>query len=226
MPKDREDPVTDDDGDERHPAFGVIGVHRIHASPGEVLFQSDLRHPEYIRLTVREAARKRDLKHDWVHPEKMVCEVSMSMAQFASFVASGGTEGVPCTIEFTGSGAHEPGKRPGLNPAPRLQITSDEVRAAATESYKNIQEAFKAYEETLADSGKGSAAARRAALRTLQSAIANATPNVAHASTVLAEHAEAVVEKSRADIEAMVRRAQERGERIEIGGTVQGAIES
>jgi hypothetical protein len=203
MPKRRADPVTQENGDETHPAFGLISAHRISATPGEVLFQSDLRHSEYIRIDVHEATRKRTLKQDRVHPEELVCEVSMSISQFSLFVASGGTTGVPCTIEWTGTGANEPGDRPGLNPAPRLALTHEEVRAAAAKAYGDIQEAFETYKATLDDSGKGSAAARRAALRDLQAIIANAAPNVAYAAKALDEHAEAVVEKSRADIEAM-----------------------
>lgn len=191
-----------------HPAFGIIGVHRVSATPGKVLFQSDLRHPQYIRITVSEAARKRDLKHDWVHPGRMICEVSLSMSQFASFVASAGTEGIPCTIEFTGSGASDPGQRPGLNPAPRLALTHDEVRAAASEAYGGIQEALTAYETAL--EGKEPAAARRTALGNLRAAVVNAAPNVDYAAAKLDEHAEEVVEQSRGDIEAMVTQAAER----------------
>lgn len=210
MPKERTDPVTAGNGDEEHPAFGLIGVHRISSTPGEVLFQSDLRHSEYIRLEVHEATRKRSLKHDWVHPGKLLCEVSMSMSQFASFVASGGTIGVPCTIDFAGSGSNEQGSRPGLNPAPRLALTHEEVRAAAAEAYGRIQDKLKVYEATLENSGKGSAAAQRAALRDLRAVVANAAIDVAYAAQVLDEHAEAVVEKSRADIEAMAQRTAER----------------
>jgi hypothetical protein len=168
-----------------------------------VLFQSDVRHSEFVQLAVHEATRKRDLKHDWVHPGKVVCEISLSMSQFASFVASGGTEGVPCTIEFTGSGDHEPGQRPGLLPAPRLALAHEEVRAAADEAYGHIQEAYAAYAATLADAGKGSAAARRSALRNLSSAFAIAAPNVDYAARTLGRHTEEVVEQARADIEAM-----------------------
>lgn len=204
MPKDRTDVVTQDNGDESHPAFGLIGVHRITATPGEVLFQSDLRHREYIRVEVHEATRKRDLKHDWVHPGKQVCAVSMSLAQFASFVTSGGTSGVPCTIDYAASGTHEPGHRPGLVPDPRLALTATEVRAAADQAYGAIQAALAAYEAALAD--KTPAAVRREALRNLHHTIGNAAANVAYATKMLDEHAEAVVEKSRADIEAMVLR--------------------
>lgn len=209
MPKERTDPIIDEDGDERHPAFGMIGVHRISSNPGETLFQSDLKHREYMTIEIHEASRNRDLKHDWVHPERMVCEVSMSMAGFASFIVSGGTTGVPCTIAFTGSGKHEPGTRPGLNHAPRLSKTHDEVHDAANKAYGIIQKYFDEYQKTLSLTGKGSAAAKKEALRNLQFAIGNATLNVDYATQMLDEHAEAVVEKSRADIEAMVIRQAE-----------------
>jgi hypothetical protein len=210
MPKERTEPTENEHGDEVHPAFGLISVPRISATPGEVLFQSDLRHHEYVRVEVHEASRKRDLKHDWVHPGKLVCEVSMSMAQFASFVASGGTVGVPCTIEWTGTGTYPPGDRPGLNPQPRLALSHEEVRAAANEAYEDIQKSLAAYQETLKLTGKGSAAAQRDALRAHNATVANAARNVAWAAKVLDEHAESVVELARADIEGIAQRTAER----------------
>lgn len=210
MPQAQADPVTDAEGTERHPAFGIVSLHRIHATPGAVLFQSDVRHPEYVKLEVHEATRQRNLKHDWVHARKQVLEVSMSMAQFASFIASAGTEGVPCTIGYASAGSHEAGLRPGLNPESRLALTTQEVRAAASQAYAGIMEAFKSLEQAMGQSGAGSAAARRNALRDLRASIANAAPNVAYAARKLDEHAEEVVEKSRADIEAMVTRMAER----------------
>jgi hypothetical protein len=211
MPKQYEDFTTDADGDEIHPAFGVVSLHRVSSSPGAVLFQSDVRHPEYMRISVHEATRKRDLSHDWVHPERLVCEVSLSMAQFASFVAGTGLGGgIPCTIEWTGTGSHEDGDRPGLLPAPRLSLTHDEVRAAADRAFENIAKAEVALQEAMAAKPPVSAAERKRLLSNLHSAVANATPNVAYAARKLDEHAEAVVEQSRADIETMVIRMAER----------------
>jgi hypothetical protein len=54
------------------------------------------------------------------------------------------------------------------------------------------------------------AAERKRLLANLHSAVANATSNVAYAAKKLDEHAEAVVEQSRADIETMVIRMAER----------------
>jgi hypothetical protein len=209
MPKQYEDYITGSDGDERHPAFGAVSLHRVSSSPGAVLFQSDVRHPEYMRIAVHEATRRRDGHRDWVHPERMVCEISMSMSQFSSFVASTGQgSGVPCTIEWTGTGTQEPGDRPGLLPAPRLSMTYDEVRAAAYDAFAKIQAAERLYAETV--NSKAPAAERKAAYSALRATIANAASNVEYAAKTLDAHAEAVVERSRAEIETMVFRAAER----------------
>lgn len=209
MPKQYEDYVTDVSGDETHPAFGLVSLHRVSASPGAVLFQSDVRHPEYMRISVHEATRKRDLSHDWVHQEQLVCEISVSMAQFASFVASAGQgDGVPCTIEWTGTGAHEPGDRPGLTLKSRLALTTSEARAAADKAFEAVKVAEERLEEVLA--GKSTAAERKRALADLRAAIVNAAPNVEYAAKTLTKHAAEVVEQSRADIETMVIRMAER----------------
>lgn len=209
MPKDRTDSEPFGDGSDRHPAFGMISVHRIQSTPGEILFQSDIRHSSYVRIEVHEADRHRENKHDWVFPGKLLCEVSMSEAQFASFVASGGTTGVPCTIERVNEGDYGLGNRPGLSLSPRLQLTSEEVRNAAQAAYQEIKEALSTYEETLNESGKGSTAAKKHALNMLRSKVNNATPNIGYATRRLNEHAEDVIEKSRADIESMVMRMAE-----------------
>lgn len=207
MPRNRERPVENADGYETHPAFGMCRVNRVSSTPGKSLFQSDLQHREYIQLTVSTAERKRDLKHDWVHAKKTVIEVAMSLAQFASMVTSAGTEGVPVTIGFTaGSDV------PELYPDSRLRRTADEVLNAADEAYGRIRETLAAYEQAVAN--KAGAVERRELLRTHHAAVANAVPNVNYATTRLAEHAEEVVEKSRADIEAMVMMAQQRGEQV------------
>lgn len=199
MPRERADFTTDEDGTEHHPAFGVARIGRISATPGEVLFQSDLQHREYIQLTVSEAARERHLKDDFVFPAKVIFQIMMSMSQFASLIASGDT--VPVTIEYT-----EQGQRPGLKPQSRLAETTREVRRAADDAFADIREAQTAYEDTLAR--KAPAKERNNALHALHCAIANAPSNVEIAAKRLAQHAEAVVEKSRADIEAMAASAQ------------------
>lgn len=197
MPR-RRIPVTQNDkGEQRHPAFGMARIGRIMATPGEVLFQSDLRHRAYISVTVSTASRQRELKRDWVHAEKVLCQFSMSMAQFASFVSSAGTEGVPVTLDYYAGET-----QPGITYEPRLGVSLDETRAAAEVAFNEIALALGAYEDALAT--KAPAAVRKRAMGNLQAAVRNAPLNVEYAAQALTEHAEEVVEKSRADLEALV----------------------
>ena len=190
--------TTDEHGYEEHPAWGVIGASRGQTT-GTTLFDSDIVHRSTIRIRIKAATRKRDLKHDWIGGRDQLIEVELSEAQWASFVSTMNvSDGVPCTVRRIG---HQP---PIENPPhePRLAVSMDETRTAAEEAYRGIQTALDAYEAALA--GKAGAAERRKLLSTLHYAVANAVPNVAYAGTQLTEHAENVVQRARADIEAFV----------------------
>jgi hypothetical protein len=194
------EPVADENGDEHHPAFGMMSAHRVRATPGVVLFDSDIRHGEYIEVTLTTATRKRDLKHDWIHPGRVLFKADLSLAQFASFVSSTDTSGVPVTVSYTETA----GRTPDLPYAPRLEHSMNEAKGAAREAFSHILAALEEYEAAL--DRKAGAAERRAALRDLRAAVNNAPSNVDYAGKQLAKLAEDVVAKARADIEAMVQR--------------------
>jgi hypothetical protein len=184
--------------EERHPSFGMIVAHRVSASPpGAALFDSDVRHQHYVTLSIHRASRQRDLNHDWLHAREEIIEVAMSEAQWASFLSSPNTAGVPCTLARLQGERIEP-----LPFAPRLEASIAEVKAAADQAFGAIVEALRVYEETPSTPAK----AKREALATLHATIRNATPNVVHAGRSLNEHVETAVQKARADIEAMVAR--------------------
>lgn len=189
-----------DETHEEHPAYGHVHVGRMSTTPGAVLFDSDIRHREFIRLTVKRATRDRGLKHDWIHesgPELL--EVDLSMAQWAALVSSSGSSGVPATIRATETNANVP----GLVYEPRLGLSLDEARNAAHEAFGEIQQAMAALD---ALDAKAPAKDKREAMSTLRAKIANATANVDFAAKSLVEHSENVVTKARADVEAMVTR--------------------
>lgn len=212
MPQDTEAPTVDEQGTEHHPAFGMCRVSRVSASPGVSLFQSDLPHREFIEVTLSEAVRYRNLKQDWVHPQKVVAQFRLSMAQWASLISSTGTEGSPVTISYA------KGPVPGLVPESRLQRTIEEVASAAHDAYAEIQAAQRAY--FAAVDAKAPAAERKALRNRLAAVTANAESNVDFAAKMLDEHAEEVVTRSKADIEAMVRMAQQRGSQVAVDGIV------
>ena len=176
---------------ETHPAWALIGVHRVSSTPGKALFDSDIRHQHYIVIHLEEAERKRDLHRDWImgSRRRRIVEVAMSEAQWASFVSSINTSGVPATIlEREGVDV------PEVPYEPRLRESMDEVRDAARRSQEKVLEAFRAYEEHKTAGN----------LRSLRAAIENLPSNLAYAAESLNEHVENVVQRARADIEAFV----------------------
>ncbi len=203
-------PTVDEHGYDEHPAWAMIGASRVSGTPGAVLFDSDVRHQHYVMVRLSRGSRKRELHHDYLLARQEIIEIAMSEAQWASFVSTMNTgNGVPCTIIHEGNDWDVP----GMPYEPRLQESMDEVRAAADHAAEEVSEAFAAYEEkkTVAN------------LRTLKYAIANMPANIEYAGTTLNEHAENVVQKARADIEAMVvAKAQQMGlEAGDLGITAQ-----
>lgn len=185
-------PAVDERGEERHPAWGLISAHRGQSGPpGAALFGSDIRHQHTITVRVGTAKRGRDLHHDWLHRDQEFLALEFSEAQWASFISSMNQgQGVPCTIRRR----EDDYLVPDVVYEPRLQASMDEVRSAAGDAFKEIREAFEAYDQT-----------RKAPeRRRLEWAIKNAPANVAFAGQSLNEHAENVVQRARADIEAMV----------------------
>jgi len=203
MPRDIVEPTLTDTGESEHPAWGYIGASRVSSSPpGAVLFDSDIRHQHYVVVTLSSAVRERKLLRDWLRPRKQIIEVAMSEAQWASFVSSMNSQGVPCTIQWTQGDGHVP----GMEYEPRLQESMDEVRNAAERAAQTVRKAFDAYAD---HKTKGN-------LDSLRFAIQNMPANIKFAGDSLNEHAENVVQKARADIEAMVvHKAQQLG--IEAG---------
>ena len=204
-------PTIDEHEDEVHPAFGMIGASRGSTSrPGATLFDSDIQHAHTVTIRLATGSRKRDLNHDWIHRKEEFVEVEMSEAQWASFVSSmnSGT-GVPCTIRRR----ERDWDIPGLPYEPRLAESMEEVRAAGDKALAEIRAAFEVAQEK----------PTKANMRTLQAMIENATPNMEFAARSLSEHAENVVQKSRADLEAMVSaKAQQLGlTAADLGGALQ-----
>lgn len=185
-------PVVNARGYEEHPAFGSISASRVSQSPpGAVLFDSEIKHVHYVRLTIKRAERKRELNHDWIHetgPD--LIEVAMSEAQWASFVSSMNTSGVPCTIKRTQDEVYVP----NVPYAPRMEHAVKETTGAAERMFTKVKEAFDTYKEHKTVGN----------LRNLESRINNAAPNVEYATKTLVEHVENTLQRARADIEAMV----------------------
>lgn len=196
MRREVQEPVTDERGVETHPAYCTVSANRVTSTPGAVLFDSSVRHQHYIVLEVHDADRQRMIKNDFIHPTRQRMRIRLSMAQWGMLVSNMNSGGTPATLEWT----REEGYLPDLPFDSRLHLQAREARGAAQEVFERVQEAFTAYTEHKTVRN----------LRSLQAAIENAGSNVQYAADKLTEHAEEVVAKARADIEAMVAEASAR----------------
>lgn len=197
-----QEPTIDEHGHETHPAWATIRAVRGSGGHG-VLFDSDIVHQHTMRVSIGSAVRNRDLKHDWIHGQIKAdyIEVEMSEAQWASFISTPNSgSGTPCTVRYLNGQ-----EVPGVHYDPRLALNMAETRAAASEAFKHIQEAFDTLEGLIDNKAPmRGPAGQREALRHLKYAIANAVPNVDYAGKKLIEQTEEVVNKAKADIEMFV----------------------
>lgn len=198
--------VINEYGAEEHPSFIVIRANVVTSSPGARLFDSDIVHPRFVMVQVLRATRKRDLNTDWIHAEKMLVEVHMSLAQWGAFVSSfGDGSGVPVTLRYLmGEDI------PSAPFEPRLKHSIDEVKASGDRALEDIKVATDAVTEAF-ERGAGKKEMREL-IRTMNIRISQGPGNMKFAAESLSEHAENVVAKARADIEGMVdRRVAEHG---------------
>jgi hypothetical protein len=87
-----------------HPAFGQINACRVNGSTN--LYGSDFTHDGFITITVNASELNRDLSQDRHHSCEQLIQLSLSEAQWATFVSSlNNGSGVPCTLGWlTGKG--------------------------------------------------------------------------------------------------------------------------
>lgn len=215
-----EKPVTVGDGRDgtvsTHPAFGLIGAHRV--SGKAVLFGSDFVHHGYVNITIRRAEMNRSLSRDWPFGRQELIEVSLSEAQWATFVSSMNiSDGVPCTIEHV---------QREVMPAMPVPARRDDVFAA--EMDKALHEAREWAAKMREKVGAMGLSAKKASelldcLHMLDMRIGSSVEFVAKQ---FGEHMEDVTEHAKLEVNAYALRALHGLELpIEIGRPPQDAIE-
>jgi hypothetical protein len=142
----------DDEQIIKHPAFGKISLS--HVQGRRNLFMVDYPQGHFVTLRLKRAELHRNLSNDWVFGGNEIIEIAMSQVQWAQFLSSPNTEGVPCTLEHYFD--HESGKmiQPRL---PEKHVAdskkyAEEVAETARDAAKRLDAALKKAEEIL--SGK------------------------------------------------------------------------
>ena len=196
----------DEHGDEAHESWLLVRASRITSNPGARLFDSEIAHPHFVRVSVQRCTRKRDLQRDWHYAvARPLIEVDMSEAQWGAFVSSFGSSGVPATLSFF-DGQMVPVVAGSDS---RLGKSHEDVRDASRRAVEAVQKAERAVQEAF-ERGAGKREMRDL-LRTLQVVTGNLPSDMEFAAKSLTEHVENVVTKARHDVEGMVMRAAQAG---------------
>lgn len=87
--------------EETHESWGMIGAYKCQGEC-DTFFQSDVPCYNYIKLVIKTARKQRGLSKDWVHGDKIVCEVKLTPNQWVEMLTNMNyCDGVPCTFTYT-----------------------------------------------------------------------------------------------------------------------------
>lgn len=185
-----------------HPAFGMIGVSVVTGGTG-VLFGSDVRHHQCIRLTISTAEHQRNLSNDWYRADKTLIEIEMSHSQFAQMITNPNRgDGVPCTLNRV-KGESIPGILPIES---KHEMFRREIEQSAAEKVKDMREQIAAL-GALIESGKTS----KTELRKIHNELARHAQQFAGSVGFVVDQAQEALEKAtataRIEVEAVMNQA-------------------
>lgn len=197
-----EAPVTTENNDPMggstttHPAYAQICASRVsgHAN----LYGSEFNHQHYVSVRIHKSEHRRTLSNDWHYARGELIEVSMSEAQWASFVSGMNVgHGPCCTIQHI-----------NCKPVPQLpdpKVTTAHFRAEIAEVYREAQA------ELIAIAGElGEAIGKRKAeeiRRRVQIVAGRVVGSAVFVADQFDEHMENTTEKAKIEVNAFVESA-------------------
>jgi hypothetical protein len=180
----------------QHPAFGQIAASRRNGST--TLYGSDFVHQNSITIEISRSELNRGLSRDWHFAREELIEVSLSEAQWATFVSSLNTGGgVPCTLE------HVAGE---TMPRIPLRKEEDEVKEEFSSKVKHLSEIIKAsMAEVEGEIGKSlSGVKKERIMGHLEHLLMQVQSNVPFMAKSFGEHMESRVEKAKMEVNAYI----------------------
>lgn len=80
--------------------MGKIAWSRMNCSHPQAMFGTEIKTSNPVKITISNATEERDLNHNWYFTKDRIVELEMTPIQWAEFLTSGNTEGVPCTLKW------------------------------------------------------------------------------------------------------------------------------
>lgn len=173
-----------------HPAFGQIATSRVSGLMN--LYGSDFVHHNFIAIRITGSQLRRDISHDWHHATEEHIEVYLSESQWATFVSSIGQGcGVCCTITAK-NGKSVPELPPPKSRVEQFSKEIDERLASVVSSLEDMSSQI--------DDAKMPKAKAEKLKDKLHRVITELTCNLDFVAKSFGEHAEATVEKAKAEV--------------------------
>lgn len=179
---------------ERHPAYGQIGASRVQGHA--YLYGSDFNHQHFVTIRISESELNRGLSRDWAFARRELIEVSLSEAQWATFVSAMNVgSGVQCTLNHVMGDS-----RPGIEaPTVRRSQFQTEFNERLDDAMADLKKARKG----IADSGM-SQKQKKELIAHLDRAECNLTSNLEFVGNQFSEHMETITEHAKVEVNAYV----------------------
>lgn len=177
----------------KHPAYAQIGASRV--SGAAVLYGSDFKHQNFVRISIAKSELVRNLSNDWAFASSVpYIEIDLSEAQWATFVSSMNVgSGTKCTVRQLGGEII-----PGL---PDPESRKDQFHGEAGDMMAEALAELAALRAEVVES-KMSQKQKDAILSKAQSVQQHITGNLAFVLDQFGEHMERTVEKAKIEINA------------------------
>ena len=82
--------------------MGMVSWSKSYNASPRNLFGTEIKTDNPITLRISKAEETRNLSRNWYHSLGQIVEIEMSPVQWAEFLTSGNTSGIPCTIRYIG----------------------------------------------------------------------------------------------------------------------------
>lgn len=182
---------------ERHPSFGMISVSKVSGRMDR-LFGTSISAMHWVELEITGAEVQHALNRQWFFDRDMIVRVAMSEAQWATFVSSFNTSGVPCTIRRkAGEGLIE-------EPPPHM-LKKEDFKADFEKRCEEVGSLLTAAERLLSELQK-SASVKKSDIAKLVGLIGRAhteiRSNMPFVQTSFQENIESLVEEAKVEVHA------------------------
>ena len=94
--------MSDNEKTRNEDYMGMISWSKSYNASPRNLFGTEIKTDNPITLRINKAEETRNLSRNWYHSLGRIVEIEMSPVQWAEFLTSGNTSGIPCTIRYIG----------------------------------------------------------------------------------------------------------------------------